>query len=100
MSRQPGRIILVVMLTYVGLCEALATTAAIDWDLVPDWLALLIIPVGFVAVLLLGSFLGNALVAVGSLIIPWQAWRWPFWKAALLAAPFWIVTYRLSPKPW
>lgn len=92
--------ILVGLLAYVGMCEVLATIPEIDWYRVPDWIGMLVLPVGFVAVLALAGSIGNAIVAVGFGIYLRRALGWPLWQSALLSLPFWIMTYRLSPKPW
>ena len=94
------RSIVAAFFAYLGICELLTTSDVLDWDAMPQWLAFPIAVTGFFGVIGLASFMGNGLVAIGILLIIWRKWHWPFWRAALLAMPFWIVTYRLSPKPW
>ncbi|MBE7158807.1 MAG: hypothetical protein INR62_10330 [Rhodospirillales bacterium] len=99
-SITPVRLTVATAVGSIGTCEALATSPWFDPNVLPGWLALPIVMTGFFAVLFLWSFLGNAVVAIASLLVVWRAWQWPLWVAAGLSSPFWIVTYRLSPKPW
>lgn len=84
----------------LGLCEALTTSAWFDPAALPGWVSVPIVMIGFFGVLLLWSFLGNGVLAVVTVLVIWRGWRWPFWSAAMVAAPYWVVAYRLSPKPW
>ena len=94
------RLVGAILVSGIGLCEALTTSPWFDPDRMPEWLAYPIVITGFFAVLILWSFIGNAALAIGSFLIIWRGWRWPLWVAALISIPFWLVTYRLIPKPW
>lgn len=109
MGRQQGavsrsvtktRLAVTILIVFLGASEALTTSAWFDPNEVPDWLATPIVMVGFFGVIFLWSFIGNGAIAIGSLIVIWRSWRWPLWIAGLISLPFWIVAYRLSPKPW
>ncbi|WP_407524318.1 hypothetical protein [Methylobacterium oryzisoli] len=91
------------VILFIGLCEMLATTPWLDVSRAPGWLSTTLVLVGFLAFLVLVGFtslVGNAAVGLLVLVLLWRAWGWPFWCAALIALPYWIVFYRIIPKPW
>lgn len=92
-----GRLVFVVLVTLMGVCEVLATSSWVPVDALWPWLAGTIALVGFLTFLLLAGMFGNPLLAIALLLLAWRGWGWPFWRALLLSAPFWIVTVRLMP---
>lgn len=81
----------------------LVTTPVLDLDLLPRWLAATISLTGFFAFLVLAGFLslvGNVVVGLLVFVLVRHRWDWPVWPALLLAAPFFVVFYRMVPKPF
>ncbi|GJD49734.1 hypothetical protein OPKNFCMD_2467 [Methylobacterium crusticola] len=81
----------------------LTTTPWLELDRAPGWLGSTVALLGFLAFLVLAGFatlVGNALAGLTVLVVLRRGWRWPMWRAALVALPYWIVFYRLVPKPW
>ncbi|MDP4025728.1 hypothetical protein Q8W71_24130 [Methylobacterium sp. NEAU 140] len=87
----------------VGLCEMLVTNRWIGAEWAPPWLWAPVVVVGYVAFLVLAGFTslaGNLVVGVLVLALTWRHWGWPLWRAAPVAAPYWIAFYQIIPKPW
>lgn len=95
-----GRKVLVAVIVFLGVCQLLTTSEWLDLNWLPQWLGGVIAMTGFLTFLLLAGPFGNAIVSIALPLLAWRRWKWPLWQALLTALPFWIVVYRLMPKPW